>query len=204
VTDVLTSDTLPDQTPAKRPVGRPRKGTSSAKPPRDTKPRAKPTAPATGSKPTGRPSNDRRARDSVERAVSLGGLLLSVLNQEDGRIVIEAAPALAAEVVEIAKGYPAVYAMLVDTSKGTPWFRGATIVGLGIALPIAANHGVSILDKLPPVARLMLEGMRAKVIEVEDKPDLDTETGTSVPLDPQPAGTDVPTIQPLETVSAPA
>lgn len=201
---MTASDTIPDQSgtgAAKRPVGRPRKAGSKA--PSDRKPRApKPTAPPQGSKPTGRPSNDRRARDSVERAVSLVGLLLAMVNEADGSIVIEAAPALAEQVVEVAKKHPKVYAMLVDTSKATPYLGAATVLGLGIALPIAANHGVSILDRLPPMARLMLEGLRARVIVVEDKPDtVEVEVEAPAP-DLAPVTPLFPATPPLEASTA--
>lgn len=143
--------------PAKRPTTPRKRSTSTAGAPT----RKRPTTGTTPKRQT-KPTNDQRVTSSIQQGVALAALLVSLGNQRDGEIIAEAAPAIADRTMIVVRKYPAVYAFLTSTEKSTGWLQLAAVLGVGVGLPIAANHGA--IGNMPPILLDMLDKLRVAAI----------------------------------------
>lgn len=147
---VTSADVRPGETPAqartrrKTETNRARRAdkppkptpTKSAAEPADTP--AVPTPPARG---PGRPSVKSRRSQATTGVIATVGVAVSVMNADDGKAILEGAPALGDALAELAETNRAV-ARALDTLSGTSAWAGVALAVYAIAAPIAVNHGM--------------------------------------------------------------
>lgn len=152
---------------------------------KDTKPPAKKATPAKKAaakataapkaKPMGRPSNDTRVLDKIKKglAIGVGGMTMFGL-KEDADILAAAVPAIADDVLEIAKRHKWLYDLLLDSVKAGPYVGIASTLALGVAVPMLDRRGK--FDNFPPLVRVLLGAGTVSAIAPRDDEDAEPVT----------------------------
>jgi hypothetical protein len=105
-------------------------------------------------------------RVKLAELLTLGGMMAGLANPIDGLIITNNADQLASALAKLAEENEQVRKVLTSLVTGSAW--GGVLLAVGsIALPIAANHGISV-----PAGDAMLAPYRALM------PNADTQAGS--------------------------
>jgi hypothetical protein len=142
------TDTLPEmppiEAPSDTPPATPRRGRGRPKGSTDKAPRATASTPRTARKST-TPNLEKRLGSSLTTLGTLGCLV----SPNDGLIVLQGVPALAAALAKLADENPAVRANLERMLTAGAW-SGVIAAVVPIVIGIMANHGA-----MPPAMAAM-------------------------------------------------
>lgn len=156
----------PEPPPADEAPRRPRKGKGSRRPRTEAqRAAASATAKALNAKRAGRTMTPAKLRDALAEAIrslagglTLAGVVASPRLMYDGEIIAARAEELAVELVALAEKNPSLYRALTSMVAASSWAKIGSLA-LGIAVPVAANHGllpveiVSLVGAPPPPPR---------------------------------------------------
>lgn len=150
---------------------------------------------STSTPPRGRPSAASKRAQSVTGILTMTGLMVMALDENDGAAIVEGAPKLGESLAKVAEKNPRVAKALDALTETSAWGEVGLAVA-AIALPIAKNHGMTlgaVLRKPEPD----VEPEQTRPTSTSPAPDVAPEqTSTDAPVFVIPTG---PTSTPVPT-----